>query len=111
MIAGGVALGPSFPHLAPPFGEMNIPLGTLGPGALFEFDSSSIQPLTQQQIDLLVRGEFTLFVHGQVRYTDAFEQGQYLDYRLMKGGPVGMGGNRLAACREGNGTGSLSANT
>ena len=97
----------SFDKLPPPVDAEGVesgqnPIGSLGPGATYEHVVEFPMSVSSQQYAAIADRRITVFVYGDVNYTDAFGKSQFLRYRMMTGGPVGLRGNQLVSCAEGN---------
>ncbi len=93
----------SFDELPPPATEPpGEPRGVLSPGATAVLVRTGPVPLDPLHAAALTDGRSTIFVYGEVRYTDAFKKRRVLKYRLMTGGSAGLSGNALVSCDKGN---------
>jgi hypothetical protein len=102
-INSGIGMAPSFDALPPPLPErLGEPRGVLSPGATAVLVRTGPVPLGREQLAMLADGRSTIFVYGEVRYTDAFKKRRALKYRLMTGGSAGLRGNALSSCEQGN---------
>jgi hypothetical protein len=50
----------------------------------------------------LANGTGIIYVYGEIRYRDVFGLKHWTKYRYMIGGPVGLRGEQMAGCEEGN---------
>jgi hypothetical protein len=60
------------------------------------------RPFTEHERAELANGIGTIYIYGKVRYRDVFGTIQWMSYRFMVGGPVGVRGDQLVGCEEGN---------
>jgi hypothetical protein len=82
------------------FANPSLSREVLGPGGTAV--SADAGPLTPEQRASLTNGTGIIYVYGEIRYRDAFGRQQWTRYRYMMGGPVGLRGDQMAACAEGN---------
>jgi hypothetical protein len=79
---------------------------SMGPGqievAIASARPSLSRPLTMEERDKLVAGTAIIYVYGRIDYRDIFGASQRTTFRFMAGGPVGLRGNQMVACQEGN---------
>jgi hypothetical protein len=59
-------------------------------------------PFTPATKESLANGGHVIYVYGEIRYRDVFGRKQWTKYRYMIGGPVGVRGEQMAGCEEGN---------
>jgi hypothetical protein len=87
-----------------------IPFDVAGDGgSVFELGpgDSSVKPkrrspLSAAAIAGLKDGTFILYLYGEIRYTDAFNQPRWTRYKAMLGGPLADRGPNLARTADGN---------
>ena len=60
------------------------------------------RPLSEEERVALSNGQLTIYVYGRIKYCDVFGRAQWSSFRYMVGGPVGVRGNIMAGCEEGN---------
>jgi hypothetical protein len=75
--------------------------GFVGPGDE-RVSMSFSRPLTTDDITAFQTGKKAIFVHGEVRYRDAFKKQRWTRFCYFMGGPEGIKGTALAACASGN---------
>jgi hypothetical protein len=59
-------------------------------------------PMDQATLDALAVGSKTLYIHGEIRYRDAFGRDRRTTYRKTMRGPIGNGEAALTNCESGN---------
>jgi hypothetical protein len=102
-INSGIGMAPSFEELPPPSPEQpGEPRGVLSPGATAVLVRTGPVPLHPEHLAMLADGRSTIFVYGEVRYTDVFKKRRVLKYRLMTGDRIGRNRNALLSCDKGN---------
>ena len=101
---GGIAMGISWEALQPSTqnGPLQMTHASLGPNCITEqFYPAPRQLHCGENADLL-NGSKTIFVYGEMHYRDTFDIDHFIEYRFQVGGSVGIRGNQLAICQEGN---------
>jgi hypothetical protein len=75
----------------------------LGPGgtsvSIIRYVGGPFTPATKAS---LANGGHIIYVYGEIRYRDVFGRTQRTKYRYMTGGPVGVRGEQMVGCEEGN---------
>lgn len=99
---GGIGIGISFGILSPPGNHATVSLSPLSPRDKTEVRIVLNRVLTAEDIASLLNGSVTLWVFGEIHYTDAFNNDRFIRYRFMIGGPAGINSEYMAICEEGN---------
>ena len=102
---GCIATGISWETLLPPStqnGPLEMTHSSLGPGCIADQFHSAPRKLNPGDMDALLDGSTTIFVYGEIHYRDTFDVEHFIEYRFQVGGTVGIRGNQLAICQEGN---------
>jgi hypothetical protein len=84
------------------FSNPSLSREVLGPGDTSISAVPAARLLTAPERASLADGTGIVYAYGEIRYRDAFGRKQCTKYRYMMGGPVGIRGDQMAACEEGN---------
>ena len=100
---GGIAKGASWEALPPgQDGPLEMTQSGLGPGCISEQFHSAPRQLHPGEMNTLLDGSHAIFVSGEMNYIDTFDEPHLIKYRFQVGGSVGIRGQRLTICPEGN---------
>jgi hypothetical protein len=76
--------------------------GSIPPNGVVEVTIEFQKPLTSEQWDALTSGSKFLYISGEIRYTDVFNDSRSTKFCFALGGHYGTGEGRLAYADEGN---------
>ncbi len=85
----------------PPLGQQ-ISSHILGSGQEYALFPSLGRPLTGDEFAALQQGRQAIFIYGNIVYSDIFKREQTFKFRMMCGGDLGIEGEAMAWCNEGN---------
>lgn len=100
---GGIAIGTSWEAIPQAQeGPIIMTQSSLGPGCTSMQFHQAPRPLHSGEMTTLCDGSHIIFVYGEMRYIDTFDNPHIIKYRFQVGGSAGIRGNQLAICPEGN---------
>jgi hypothetical protein len=77
------------------------PHGIINPGRQFELISQFDDPFSDQEVALIRAGNpAMLYIWGEVKYVDAFDNPRYLKFRFRYGGTESIRYRRIALCER-----------
>jgi hypothetical protein len=81
--------------------DSQMPRRPLAPHAVIHTTATTDRLMNEDTLRAMGRGEFAIYVVGQIRYTDAFGKHRETDFLLFAGGPIGITGE-MASYTTGN---------